>query len=185
MRVNGGRLVAAVAAAVELVEALDPVEPGVRCPHLRAGERPDLRGGQWQRLDLLGRGAVPQQPGWGVDGDPGEQGRQVRQVVVDRRRRHRRRGAVPAGGAFGGQVVPPGGDLARGHSGDPVVPEPDGEPDGESLKVPLDLRGHLVGPDASYREVEVPLRPRGKAVAGLAGTPVKIDYLSFSDFAVI
>ena len=99
-------------------------------------------------------------------------------MVVDRRRRHRRRGAVPADGAFGGQVVPPGGDLARGDGGDPVVPEPGGEPAGEPLEVPLDLPGHLVGPYAPDRQVEVPLRPRGNAVIGLGGAPVRIDYLS-------
>jgi len=83
MPVNGGRLAAAaVAASVEPVEALDPVQHVLHCPHLWAGERPDLRGGQRQRLDLLGRVAVPQQPGRGVDGDPGEQGRQVGEVIV-------------------------------------------------------------------------------------------------------
>ena len=168
-----------MAASAELVEALDPVQHVLHRPHLRAGERPDLRGGQPQRLDLLGRVTVTQQPGRGVDGDPGEQGRQVGEVVVDRRRRHRRRGAVPAGAAFGGQVVPPGGDLARGDGRNPVVPEPGDEPVGEPLQVPLDLPGHLLGPDAPYRQVEVPLRPRGKAVdRGLGEVPLKIDYLS-------
>jgi len=167
-----------VAAAVELVEALDPVEHVLHCPHLRAGERPDLRGGQWQRLDLLGRVAVPQQPGWGMDGDPGEQGREVGEVVVDRRWRHRRRGAVPADVAFGGQVVPPGGDLARGDGGDPVVPEPGDEPAGEPLQVPADLPGHLLGPYAPYCLVEVPLRPCGDAVIGFGGIPARGDYLS-------
>src|SRR5271165_3487034 len=42
--VNGGRLAAAVAAPVELVEALDPVQHVLHCPHLRVGERPGLRG---------------------------------------------------------------------------------------------------------------------------------------------
>ena len=59
-----------------------------------------------------------------------------------------------------------------------MVPEPGGEPAGESPEVPVDLPGHLVGPYAPYRQVEVPLRPRGKAVAGLGEAPVKIDYLS-------
>ena len=75
-------------------------------------------------------------------------------------------------------MVPPGGDLARGDGGDPVVPEPGGEPGGESLEVPLDLPGYLLGPYAPYRQVEVLLRPRGKAVAGLGEAVLRIGYLS-------
>jgi len=44
--------------------------------------------------------------------------------------------------------------------------------------VPVDFPGHLVGPYAPDREVEVPLRPRGKAVAGVGGPSIKIGYLS-------
>jgi hypothetical protein len=68
--VNRGRVVTAVAAAVELVKALDPVQHVLCRPHLRSGERPDLGGGQPQRLDLLGRVTVVHHPGRGVDGDP-------------------------------------------------------------------------------------------------------------------
>jgi hypothetical protein len=44
-----------------------------------------------------------------------------------------------------------------------------------------DLPGDLVGPDAPYRQVEVPLRPHGKAVIGLSRTPIKTDYLAFRE----
>lgn len=83
---------AAVAAAVQRVESLDPVEHVLNGPHLRSGQRPYLRGGEPQRVDLLGGVAVAQQPGRGVHGNPGEQGRKVGEVVVHRRGRHRRRG---------------------------------------------------------------------------------------------
>ena len=106
---------AAVAAPVQLVEALDPVQRVLHRAHLRSGERPDLRGGQRQRLDLLGRVTVAEQPGGGLHGDPGEERGQVGEVIVDRHGRHPGHGAAAAGVSFGGQVVAPGGDLARGN----------------------------------------------------------------------
>jgi hypothetical protein len=57
-----------------------------------------------QRSGLVGS-SVAQQPGRGVNGDPGEEGGQVGEVVVDRRRRHTGSGPVAADVAFGGQVV--------------------------------------------------------------------------------
>ena len=175
---RGRRIAAAVAAAVQLVEPLDPVEHVLDGPYLRSGERPHLRGGQPQRIGLLGGVAVAQQPGRGVHGDPGEQGGQVREVVVHRRGRHRRSGAVPAGGALGGQVVAPRGDLAGSDGGDPVVPVPGREPGGEPVQVPGDLPRHLIGPHAPHRQIEVPLSPGAETVAGLTETNVKINYLS-------
>jgi len=50
-----------------------------------------------------------------------------------------------------------------GDGGDPVVPEPGGEPAGESPEVPLDLPGHLLGP-------YVVLLGVGEGQAGMAGT---------------
>jgi hypothetical protein len=52
-----------MAAAVQLVEALDPVQHVLDRPYLRSAEHPDLRCGQPQRLDIVGRIAVAQQPG--------------------------------------------------------------------------------------------------------------------------
>jgi hypothetical protein len=71
---------------------------------------------------------------------------------------NRHRAAVPAGGAFGGQVVAPRGDLAGRDGGDPVVPV--GRPGGEAVRVPGDLPRHLVGPTprtatSTYRCVHV------------------------------
>jgi hypothetical protein len=44
--------------------------------------------------------------------------------------------------------------------------------------VPLDLPGHLLGPYAPDRQVEVPLRPGGKAVDGSLGKVlIEIDYV--------
>lgn len=56
------------------------------------------------------------------------------------------------------------------------MPEPGGEPAAEPVQVPLDLPGHLLGPYAPYRQVEVPLRPRGKAVDGGLGEEQGIAY---------
>jgi hypothetical protein len=85
----------------------------------------------WIPLLSRARVAMAQHSCGGVDGDPGEQGGQVGEVVVDRGRRHPGRGAVAAEVAFSGQVVAPRGGLARGDSRDPVVAEPRGEPSDE------------------------------------------------------
>jgi hypothetical protein len=147
--VHCGRLVAAaVAAAVQLVEAFDPVQHVLDRPHLRLGKGADLRSRKAEQVDLLSRVAVAQQSGGGVHGDPGEEGGQVGEVIVDRGRCHRGRGAVTAEVAFFGQVVAPGGNLARGDGRDPVVAEPGGEPVGEPLQMPGDLPGHLIRPYA-------------------------------------
>src|SRR2546421_2218768 len=100
------------------------------------------------------------------------------EMIVHRRRRHPGHGSVTADGAFGGQVVAPGGDLAGGDRGDPVVAKSFGEPAGEPVQVPGDLPGHLVRPYAPHRQVEVPLGPGAEAVIGLSETAVRIDYLS-------
>jgi hypothetical protein len=86
--------------------------------------------------------------------------------------------AVTAPVALSGQVVAPGGDLARGDGRDPVVAEPGGEPAGEPLQMPGDLPGHLIRPYAPNRQVEVALRPDGETVIGLAEALVEVDYLS-------
>ena len=75
-------------------------------------------------------------------------------------------------------MVAPRGDLAGSDGGDPVVAIPVCEPGGEPVQVPGDLPGHLVGPHAPHRQVEVPLSPGTEAVAGVTEAAIKISYLS-------
>ncbi|MET8144590.1 hypothetical protein ABZU32_30155 [Sphaerisporangium sp. NPDC005288] len=116
MPVQGGGP-AAVSAAGELVVGLDAVQDVFDGPYLPAGQGEDFGGGQAQQVDPLGRISLGQQPGGGVRGDPGEQRRQVGQMVVDRRRRHARYGDVAillVTLTVGGEVVAPGAHLAGG-----------------------------------------------------------------------
>jgi hypothetical protein len=135
-------------------------------------------GGQRQRCDILGGVAVAQQAGGGVRGDPGEQRRQVREVVVDGRRRHRRGRAVAAAVADGGQMVAPGAHLARGDGREPVVPESVDDPGGEALQMPGDLDGDLCRADPAHGQIEVALRPHRQAVVGRIEVLGKPDHLS-------
>ncbi|MGV9595464.1 hypothetical protein ACWDR1_02245 [Streptosporangium sandarakinum] len=137
-----------------------------------------LRGGQRQRGDLLGGVAVAQEAGGGVRGDPGEQRRDLREVVVDGRRRHRRGRAVASDVAGGGQVVAPGAHLARGDGREPVVPEAVGDPGGEALQMPGDLGGDLGRADPAHGQFEVALRPDWEAVVGRIEVFGKPDHLS-------
>jgi hypothetical protein len=57
------------------------------------------------------------------------------------------------------------------------VPEPGDKPADEPLQVPADVPGHLVGPYAPYRLVQV-LHPCDNAVIGPGRIPARADYLS-------
>ncbi|WP_186403946.1 hypothetical protein [[Actinomadura] parvosata] len=160
------------------MEGLDPVHDVLDSADLGGSQGTHLRGGQWQRGDLLGRVAVSEQPGGGVRGDPGEQCRQVREVVVDGCGGHRLPLAVAAGVAGGGQVVAPDGDFARGDGREPVVAEPARHPRDESREVAGDLSGDLRRADSAHGQVEVALAPGGEAVVGRIEALGEPDHLS-------
>ena len=84
------------------------------------------------------------------------------------------RPAVPSAARWSRQAATSRGVTAETR----LWPSPVVNQSANLLQVPGDLPGHLVGPYAPNRQVEVPLRPGGEAVVGLAGAPVKIDYLS-------
>ncbi|WP_243726920.1 hypothetical protein [Actinocrispum wychmicini] len=149
--VRGWRLAAAVvAAALEAVESLQSVEHVLDRADLRLRQRAGRRRGQGEQLHPFGRIPMRQCLGRGMRDGPGEQRREVREVVVHRSWRHRLCSALGehADGG-GGQVVAPAGDLARGDRRDPVVPVAVGEPIPEPVQVPGDLRGDFRGADPS------------------------------------
>jgi len=169
---------AAVVAAGEPVEALQPVQDVLDGADLLHAERPRFGRREPERLHPLGRVAVRQQLVGGVRGDPGEQRRQVGQVVVHCRRRHRRAAAVLAGVAVRGEVVTPGGHLPRGDRGHPVVAVRVGEPVAEPGQVPGDLARDLPGADPTDRKVEVVLGPHVQGIVGRIEVGRQPEHLS-------
>jgi rhodanese-related sulfurtransferase len=164
--------------AGEPVEALQSVQDVLDGADLLHAQRPGFRRREPERRHALGRVAVRQQLLGGVRGDPGEQRRQVGQVVVHCRRRHRRAAAVLAGTAARGEVVTPGGHLPRGDRRHPVVAERVGEPVAKPGQVPGDLARDLLGADPTDRKVEVLLDPDRQGIVGRIEAGRQPEHLS-------
>ncbi|WP_322768864.1 hypothetical protein [Frankia sp. Cr1] len=164
------RVGVAVGAAGQPVEPLDPVQHVLHRPDLRIPQRP--RRGRWQpqQLHLAGGVAVAQQPGRGVHRGPGEERRQMRQVVVHRRRRHQLDPAVgERAHRAGGEVFAPADHFPAGDRRDPVMAEPGGEPGMEPAQVAADLAGDLGRADPAHRQLQVPTDPHRHAVVTQPG----------------